>query len=105
MPTPTPFAWKAGPAKVQVSGDWDGWKERVDLEKQADGSFAKDVSTKQIEKKSGAQALFLLLYPLSNPYQYDFNEVAHLLISPCPFFCSSVFSAVQLEGPLQVHCR
>ena len=43
MPTPTPFSWKAGPGNVQISGDWDEWKERVALDKQPDGSFAKQV--------------------------------------------------------------
>lgn len=41
--TPTPFEWPSGPASVQVSGDWDGWKEKEDLDKQVDGSFSKKV--------------------------------------------------------------
>lgn len=41
--TPTLLSWPAGPESVQVSGDWDGWKEKVSLDKQADGSFSKKV--------------------------------------------------------------
>lgn len=41
--TPTPFKWPSGPASVEVSGDWDEWKEKFALDKQNDGSFAGQV--------------------------------------------------------------
>lgn len=42
--TPTKFTWPSGPGSVKIKGDWDSWKEEIDLNKKQDGSFEKEVS-------------------------------------------------------------
>lgn len=43
MSVPTSFTWPAGPSAVEVSGDWDAWKDKVALDKLDDGSFKKNL--------------------------------------------------------------
>ncbi|PWN33363.1 uncharacterized protein FA14DRAFT_161255 [Meira miltonrushii] len=41
--TPTKFTWASGPGSVKVKGDWDSWKEEIELHKKEDGSFEREV--------------------------------------------------------------
>jgi Glycogen recognition site of AMP-activated protein kinase len=41
--TPTKFTWVSGPGSVKVKGDWDSWKEEIELNKKEDGSFERQI--------------------------------------------------------------
>lgn len=41
--TPTKFTWVSGPGSVKVKGDWDSWKEEIELNKKEDGSFEREI--------------------------------------------------------------
>ncbi|KAF7458527.1 Gdb1p glycogen debranching enzyme [Cryptosporidium felis] len=72
--------WRHPANKVEIRGDWDNWKEGIQLEKQPNGSFVTKLHIRfgsrpgnhDIENQTQSAKV---IYPLSNRLQYEYKYI------------------------------
>ncbi|KAJ1607173.1 glycogen debranching enzyme Gdb1p [Cryptosporidium canis] len=74
--------WRHPAERVEIRGDWDDWKEGIQLEKHPNGNFIAKLFIKfgaspemTQTAESGGQKSFKIIYPTNNRLQYEYKYI------------------------------